>query len=175
MPETLRSEESTHSKLKQELLSGKLSPKDFLAVLMDLDQSEPSRLASIKNVELLTKPEIEAIFLDSEMESRYYSDLGFAYFHKAQIAEFEDKNGLSDFENALEMTLRASKIEDEQTDDDWTRYIKATIAYLENNLNGLREIIQPGDLNESLLRNMVKGLETRGAPSYLEDYSNPRV
>lgn len=169
MSEALRSNENTHNKLRVQLLSGLLSREDFLTALMDLDQAEPSRAASIKNVDLLTQPEIQAFFLGSEAESSYCFNLGFAYFHKAQISEFENGQGLSDFKNSLEMTLKSGERE-----DDWVRYIKATIAYLENNSDSLKELIQPGDANELLLRNMVKGLETRGAPSYFEDYSAPR-
>ena len=162
-----------HEILKQQFLNGELSPDAFLQTLMDLDQSEPTRAASIENVNLLENPLVADKCIGTEHQSEFYDYLGFFYFHQAQIFESEGISGLHDFKQALTYS-QLSEIIDDNTAD-WQRYIGATVAYLQNNLSFLRSFYNDTDTNAALVRNFIRGLETRGVPNYLEDYGAPRI
>ena len=162
-----------HESLKLQFLNGEISPEEFLETLYTWDQSEPTRAAALLNVKTLEDPQVADGFINSEYQSEFYDALGFFYFHQAQIYESREIPGINDFKKALTCS-QLSGVIDEPTVD-WQRYVGATIAYLQNDLFTLRSLHNENDTNAALVGNFIQGLERRGEPNYLEDYSAPRI
>lgn len=161
--------EDIFDKLENDLFSGQMKPKDFLDTIMELDQSDPSRISALRAVEILSQPEIESLFINTDDSENFYNTRSIAYFHKAQIRLSEgDVNVEGDFQNALSDSIKTGDLAD------WTNYIKATLAYLANDLETLKSLVDNVQANNALVRNFIKGLEDRGYPDYLADYAQSR-
>lgn len=156
--------------LCEKLLTERIEPGEFLDSVLDLDQSDPERKSSLRAVEVLSKPEIVELFENSSEKIQFYSVRSLSYFHKAQVRISE---GDTDVEDDLKMALNDS-LEAGSEDIDWTNYVKATIAYLNNDLEELKKLEGDIKLNRSLVRNFIQGLEERGRPDYLTDYGKLR-
>lgn len=169
VPKVESAPEDIFNKLKNDLFSGQINPKDFLDTVMELDQSDPSRISALRAVEILSKPEIESLYINSEDSENFYNTRSISYFHKAQIRLSEgDENVEGDFQNALSDSMKISDLAD------WTNYIKATLAYLANDIETLKSLVDNVQDNNALVRNFIKGLQDRGYPDYLSDYSKSR-
>jgi len=155
--------------LKRQFLTGEIIPEEFQNKILELDQSTPDRNNSLKNIELLCDKEIVSWFTqNSEYLPMYSSLLSLTEFHVAQSKacdEKDDKEAYEHFKKALEA---GQKIYDENAD--WIIYIKATLAYLENDLVKLRKLTGQASANSKTLERLIHGLEKRGAPKYSEDY-----
>lgn len=157
-------------KLSKALTSGELSPDSFLDKVLELDQADPERKSSLVAADVLSQSEIVAMFDNSDERVKFYSIRSLTFFHKAQIRLSQgDEDVGDDFNKAL-----ADSIEVGPQDEDWANYIRATIAYLENDLSSLKELSKKINLNKSLVQNFVEGLEERGYPEYLTDYAKER-
>ena len=159
------------SELERELLSGRMSNSDFIEKVLEVDQSESSRQSALEAVVLLSKPNIVDLYINSPECASFYSVRSISYFHKAQIRL---SLGEVEVEDDLMQALRDAEELDDEGYKDWQDYIKATIFYLRNDLNQLKEVAENITSNKSLVRNFVQGLEERGGPDYMLDYSKPR-
>ena len=156
--------------LENKLFSGQIKPKDFLDTIMELDQSDPSRISALRAVEILSKPKIESLYINTEDSENFYDTRSLSYFHKAQIRLSEgDINVEEDFQSALSDSIKSG-----DPNEDWTNYIKATLAYLANDIETLKLLVDNIQANNALVKNFIKGLEDRGHPDYMSDYCKPR-
>ncbi|MBI2551532.1 hypothetical protein HYV73_04320 [Candidatus Uhrbacteria bacterium] len=72
-------------RLKAELLDGRLSAADFIASLMKLDQSTPSRDQAEGNVKVPTDPLVsEVLGRDEDVASDFNNLLSLSFFHIGQ-------------------------------------------------------------------------------------------
>ena len=161
----------SRAELKENLLSGAISPKEFCDKLIELDQSTPDRMNAIENLEILNDPEIFDFVkkLEDKVIKHYYQILSFAELHVGQIkslSENNDSEALGYFKNALLHEYQANNF---QSNID---YEKGIIAYFENNPDSLSESITDSvqGNNRKILLNMLNGLKERGFPNYKEDY-----
>jgi hypothetical protein len=172
MNETPRTENipgDIFDKLKNDLCSGQITPEDFLDTVMELDQSDPRRISAIRAVEILSNPEVESFFINTDESENFYNTRSISYVHKAQIRLSEgDTNVEDDLQNALSDSVKTDL-------EDWSNYIKATIAYLANDLEALKALVDTIIDNNALVRNFITGLEDRGHPDYLADCSKSRI
>jgi hypothetical protein len=158
-------------KLEKQLLAGETSPEVFILAVQDMDQSTPTRESAVEAADILGKPEVVALFLDTEYEAMFYGIRSLTYFHRAQIRIMKGDGGyLADFKSALEDSEKGG-----ERSEDWSNYIQATIAYLNNDLDELKKYAEKLILNKGLVQNFIGGLEERGQPKYLDDYSKPRT
>lgn len=162
--------ESDLEGLRKGLISKEINPSYFLDSVLELDQSDSERKSSLQATEILSQPEVIEVFQDAEERTRFYSIRSLTFFHKAQIRL---SKGETDVKDDLERALQDSEEVGPQ-DEDWANYVRATIAYLDNNLEALRDLAEKINLNKSLVQNFVKGLEERGHPDYLSDYGKER-
>lgn len=164
------SQEQQIASLGSKLSSGEIKPEIFLDRVLELDQSDPGRESSVSAADLLSDPRIAGIFTESEQQKGFYSIRSLTYFHRAQIRLSKEEAG------AIEDLQRA--LEDSQTvgveSEDWSNYIRATIAYLNSDMDTLTALAGQVTLNKSLIQNFVEGLQERGHPDYLTDYAKPR-
>lgn len=161
---------NTLEDLAQALTSEEVSPDDFLDKVLELDQSDPERKSSLVASEILSRPEIVEMFEGIEECTKFYSIRSLTFFHKAQIRLSNgDMDVKGDLHNALNDSIKVG-----HQDEDWANYIRATIAYLDSDLDSLREFSRNLHLNRSLVQNFVNGLLERGHPNYLEDYAKER-
>lgn len=162
--------DNQYLRVKNDLLSGALSVYDFRDKLLELDQSDISRIKSINNLEILKDPEVvDFVFSknDQEIERSYKRFLGFTEFHVGQI-ELNNKNdnGVVHIKEALKLA------EESDGDDGWINYLKGTIFYL----NGqeipeeILEGVKDSNNNYKILKSFNSGLKERGYPEYLVDY-----
>ncbi len=154
-------------RLASELFSGKINREMFLDEVFKLDQDDPGRKSAVAASHLLMSEEVAGLFQDSEEETSFYNVRSISFFHKAQIDLFAGRfDVLKDLNQAL---LDATQSGEDY--EDWTHYIKATIAYLQNDIETLRDLFKQIVSNKELVKNFIRGLEERGEPDYLSDYS----
>ncbi len=156
-------------KIKNDLLSGILSIHDFRGKLLELDQSDCSRVRSINNLEILKDREvINFIFSknDKETEDSYKKFLSFTEFHVGQI-ELINKNN-----NGIIHIKEALKLAEESGDDRWISYLKGTVFYLEGKeiSEEILDSVKDLDNNYKILKSFNAGLRERGYPDYSIDY-----
>ncbi len=156
--------------LSKTFIAGEISPDHFLDKVLELDQADPGRKSSLQAAEILSQTEIVEAFQGIEVRTKFYSIRSLTFFHKAQIRL---SKGETDVKGDLEIALQDSE-EVGLQDEDWSNYIRATIAYLDSDLDSLKELSEKMRLNKSLVQNFVKGLEERGHPDYMEDYAKER-
>lgn len=171
LPPDLENELPEHLQvLKTKLFSNDITPQDFLDKILALDQSNPMRSNAIANVTLMEQEELVNFFSSIPERVGFYNLRSLTYFHRAQIRLSEHESDvIADLERALQDSEQTG-----QEFNDWTNYIKATILYLQNNLVELRKYLEIFELNRELVANFIKGLESRGYPDYIADYSKPR-
>lgn len=162
--------ESELEGLAKSFVSGGISPDVFLDQILKLDQSDPERKSSLMASEILSRPEIVEKFQGTEEQTKFHSIRSLTFFHKAQIRL---SKGETEVRNDLEIALQDTEEVGPQ-DEDWSNYIRATIAYLDNDLDSLKELSEKMNLNKSLVQNFVSGLEERGHPDYMADYAKER-
>lgn len=162
--------ENSLESLSKDLVTGEISPDNFLDKVLELDQADPERKSSLQAADILSQSEIVEAFQEIEERTKFYSIRSLTFFHKAQIRLSKGEVDVKDdFERALHDSLEVGS-----QDEDWANYIRATIAYLDSDLGSLRELSGKINLNKSLVQNFVKGLEERGHPDYLADYGKER-
>ena len=151
--------------LKEKLLNGEISFGFLKDRLLENDQVDLERTASLKNLELLSQLELVGYVKENpEIIEEYYRFLSFTEFHVAQNF-IKNNESLSYFENAL---LHAKK---GKSDEAWVAYIEGTLLYLKGQPvpeELITKTIVSG--NDLILNNFNNGLKERGIPSYLEDY-----
>lgn len=167
-----RSELMPQDKLKASLLSGQLSPSEFIAQILQLDQSIPTRDHAEENVRVLTHPAVLPI-LEREKDAKFalHNLLSLSHFHVGQRKlAAGNEQGRNDFEAALRA---AEKITDEGYEQ-WRLYIMATIAYIEKDIPTLERIASEmeASVNKNIALNMIKGLRQYGNVDYQRDYHN---
>ncbi len=170
--EEQRSELMPQDTLKASLLSGKLSPSEFIARILELDQSIPTRDHAEENVRVLIDPAVLPILeQDEDAAFELYNLISLSHFHVGQRKlAAGNEQGKSDFEAALRA---AEKITDEGYEQ-WWRYIQATMAYIEKDIPTLERIA--GEMaaggNKNIVLNMINGLRQYGTVDYRRDYRN---
>lgn len=157
----------SHSSLKEQLLHNNIS---FLAardVLMQLDQSTPTRDASIDNLNFLMDEDIVA-YIDKhvDVQDAYHKFVSLTAFHVGQsLALKQDTDALLYFQQSLTEAQKGN------FGSSWIAYVEGTILYLQDK-NIQEELI--GKVTESrnaeILRNFNEGLVNRGDSQYKEDY-----
>jgi hypothetical protein len=160
--------------LKAKLLEGTLSIEDFRKEIQKLDQRTPQRVDAEANRALLSDSVVkDFIYLHgTEVEiANYHMALGFATFHVAQgqlLNNNDTEKGLELMNEALEHSMIAAP-------EERFAYTRATIAYLEGDLETLRSFENDKDIihenNRKIVSNFIKGLEKRGYPHYGKDYT----
>lgn len=154
-------------KLKRDLLDGKILTPDFVAQVIALDQSVPTKVHAEANVWLLTDKDVVAVIEnDPSVRSKFHVILSLSHFHVGQrklVARQEGAKG--DFEKAL----RSS-----EGDDRWLLYVQATLAYLDKDVTTLETLASrmPDGTNRKIVGNMLRGLKLHGNVDYLRDYRN---
>ena len=148
----------TFKTLEAQLFSGKITPKVFLKKIEDLDQDDRSRESSLRATEVLSHPAVEELLKDSPDRVMFYNLRSLSYFHKAQIRL---RQGDMHVEDDLTKALNDSE-EIAQQNVDWSNYIRATIAYLKNDMEEVQRYAVLLTENKSLVENFVLGLEERG-------------
>ncbi|MDB5265277.1 MAG: hypothetical protein JWN64_848 [Parcubacteria group bacterium] len=162
--------ENSLENLSKTFAAGGISPDNFLDKVLELDQADRERKSSLLAAEILSQPEIVEAFQETQDRTKFYSIRSLTFFHKAQIRLSKGEADVKDdFERALHDSLEVGP-----QNEDWANYIRATIAYLDGDLDSLRGLSEKIHLNKSLVQNFVKGLEERGHPDYLADYSKER-
>ncbi len=157
-----------HSLLKQQLLHNNISFLTVRDALMQLDQSTPTRDASIDNLNFLMDEDIVA-YIDTQhtdIQDAYHKFISFTAFHVGQsLALKQDTEALSYFQQALTEAQKGN------FGSSWIAYIEGTMLYLQGKTI-------PEDLigkvtesrNAEILRNFNEGLVNRGDSQYKEDY-----
>jgi len=156
--------------LSKVLISGGIHPDVFLDKVLELDQSDPERKSSVPAAEILQRPEVVQVFESIDEREKFYSIRSLTLFHRAQVRL---SKGETDVKDDLQIALQDSEAIAPQNES-WANYIRATIAYLDNDLDSLRTYAGQSGMNNSLVNNFVGGLEERGYPAYLTDYSKER-
>lgn len=156
--------------LKQRLLLGGLSVKDFLEAVFELDQSDPARSQAGANLELLADPDVRRL-VEAEPSERdeYRNRLSLSYFHLGQqLAQAGSAAAVGNFKRAL----AAAELIADPDFDDWRRYVQATIDYLEGD-SGSLEATHPkieDERNRRVVARLIAGLRGHGSPDYARDY-----
>lgn len=160
--------------LESDLLSGQLTPEKFLQMVLELDQSTPSREHSITNIEVLTSEPVKAYFADKEEYNfDYYNLISLTYFHIGQIeARDNPEKAKLHFISSLEASEYIQS--DLGYEENWKNYIKGTLAYFDNDIKVLEAIfpqMEDSD-NKNIVANMIKGLKTTNSVDYGKVYDN---
>lgn len=156
-----------YSSLKEQLLHNNISFLVIRDVLMQLDQSTPTRGASIDNLNFLMDEDIVAyIEKHVDVQEVYHKFISFTVFHVGQsLALKQDTDALLYFQQTLTEAQKGN------FGSSWIAYIEGTILYLQGKTI-------PEDLigkvtesrNAEILRNFNEGLKDRGTVEYREDY-----
>lgn len=167
-----RPELKPQDKLKASLLGGRLSPSEFIAQILELDRSIPTRDHAEENVRVLTDPAVLPMLeQDEDTAFELYNLLSLSHFHVGQRKlAVGNEQGKSDFEAALRA---AEKITDEGYEQ-WRRYIQATMTYIDKDIPALERIageMEAGS-NKNIVLNMIHGLQQYGNIDYRRDYRN---
>lgn len=175
---------SNQLELKNRFIQNQISGVQLLKELMKLDQSDPKHPDCFDNIQILEDEEVKARFLSSDIElkSRYLDDLSFFNFHAFQgLALSQDKQ-----EESLEYLKTACDLRDEWTeinpDDEnlFLPYMKATLAYMENDLERLQMYLNelemvdekhPMYVNTKIIRGLRDDLSTNEVPDYIRSYN----
>jgi hypothetical protein len=164
------SEQLKQGILKESVISGTISQREFLDELLALDQATPSRDAAKDNGVILEDTDVKRLFSNGEYAADYLNLLSLTHFHIGQMEILHDpREALAHFRSAL---TAASEIH-ESGSEEWTAYIEGTIAYLEKDKEGVRRAMAKlsDGRNKEILARCAMGLEQRGEPDYLTDYS----
>lgn len=163
-----RTRESPQDELRKKLLDGRLSGKEFLEHVFNLDQSTPGRDQAEKNIQLLLHPEVATKLQENdELYFELNNLLSLSHFHVGQKNLLGGRDAHEDLKKALET---AEKIQEDGYEQ-WQYYIRATLAYLENDLPKLESLEQQiTDANKGVVQRLIQGLRTRGEIDYRADY-----
>lgn len=165
-----RNRQNEQDYLKEELLSGNLSPTDFLGKVFALDQSTSDRIEAANNIKLLSDPSVYSLLEDDGDSSfEFHNLLSLSYFHIGQQKLLaNDLSGQRECEQALQ---EAQKINADGYED-WRLYIEATLAYLNKDKRLLKSLV--GQLadgpNKEIAQHMLEGLEKFDVIDYQRDY-----
>ena len=132
--------------LKDKLKSGQIRGVDFLKELMILDQSHPHHPDCFDNIKILEDNEVKNMILndDEKIRLRYLYDLRFYHFHAFQNLSLVQKK---DFDKATYHLKIACELGDEchklnpDKEDLFLPYIKATLSYVQNDLDSLNRYL----------------------------------
>lgn len=100
------------------------------------------------------------------------SQLSLDHFHTGQDIVGNDKEKALHYLKLSVEDIRGGTIDDKIVGEDWKNYIKATIAYMENDLTKLEEISSSVTNQErkAIITRFIAGLKKRGKPDYNKDY-----
>lgn len=171
MSEGIEAERSA-STLRQDLLTGVLSPEKFLREIFLLDQQDRGRAGARDNLIVLNDPQVRAKFENTELWESYCNLISLTYFHIGQraILHEDDFNvALESFKMALEW---AQKIDNELYE--WRWYAEGTVAYLNSDLPRLKTAFSKVESqeNKNILARFIKRIESGQSPNYKEDYNS---
>lgn len=167
-------------KLKQKLEENTVTEIEFLDALMDLDQETPTHVECFDNVVILENENLKARLLSSshKVQSLYLSRLRFFHFHAFQNIAGVQRINIS---QAVEHLRKACELGDQYTklnpskEDLFLPYMKATLCYMENDIEGLNrylEILNQVNenhmmfVNTKIIRNLKKDLIEFKEPVY---------
>jgi hypothetical protein len=156
--------------LMEELLLHKISHKDFIDKIMELDQSTPDRTDAAINLSVLKNKKIKKIFKKSYLKKEYLNLLSLTYFHLGQAnADKDNKKALHYFKSSLKASNRLGFNRHTQ----WKKYIKGTIAYFNYDKNKLKKILLSLDegRNKNIIKHFLERLEKGNNIEYKKDYS----
>lgn len=160
---------SPQEQLKSRLISGAISPDQFLDEIDKLDQSNLERTHAFKNAEILEDDEVKKFFESGESVDYYYLALSLAYFHTAQdMAIEESTEALKYFEMSLESFKRANIDRPEET----IAYYSATIAYLKKDIDGVEKALHVVNNTgfKPIVERFLARLKSGAEINYKEDY-----
>lgn len=157
-----------YSSLKEQLLHNNISFLTVRDALMQLDQSTPTRDASIDNLNFLMDEDIVA-HIDTQhtdIRDAYHKFISLTSFHVGQsLALKQDTEALSYFQQALTEAQKGN------FGTSWIAYVEGTITYLQGKNIPEKLILQVTESrNAEILRNFNEGLKDRGTVEYREDY-----
>ena len=152
--------------MKEQIFSLKKSNKElagFLKKVRNLDQSDLQRSKAKEALALLRSRKND--FIGTDYEKDYWNGISFELFHIAQGDALLENN-----QSAISKLEDSLKAAEKGPYRDWKFYVKGTLLYFKNDLNGLRQCIEKIDLNKEVLERLEKGLKERGTIDYLKDY-----
>ncbi len=164
-------EELNYVLLKQDFLNGAIGAKDVHLKLLEADQKSGTHEAAYHNLVFLQDENVEK-FITTQPENiqkLFERFLGFTQWHIAQNLMFEDKNeeGLEFFKKSVENSINGG------SEESWIAYGQGTIAYLESDIDSLKESIVKvvtQEKNKVILERMLVRLEKGESPDYKKDY-----
>lgn len=142
---------------------------DFLKEVFALDQSKLTRDDAPECLRMLKERETD--FHGTALEAQYWRGRSFESFHCAQSILLRE-NDIDAVRAYLQESVEAAS---KSGDKPWTDYVEATLFHVNNDPDGIDRVIKRGnakDANLRIMKNMLKGLRTRGFPDYSQDYSN---
>ena len=134
----------------------------FLEQVFALDQ-EASHINAPDCLRRLQEHENE--FKGTDHEDRYWYLISLECLHIAQVAAQESRT-----EEAVTMLQQAIAAAMKQDDADWTRYLEATLAYLQSDVGKVRELKDRCGMNSKTVSRLLHGLDARGSSDYARDY-----
>ncbi len=161
-----------YTSLKAELLSGTRDLAEIKEILKDVDQETPTHDAAPDNLAFLTDPEIVEFMATQpeDIQRAYNQFLSFTEWHIGQQKIFT-----GDVESGIEMLKQS--LEHDYKGQAFLKNIahkRGTLAYFDHDTATLEDSIsqqEDGDKNKKILIHLLEGLQERGAPDYLIDYS----
>lgn len=168
--ESVPKAESRQLQLKQRLLDKDISATEFLSSFFDLDQSTPERIDSFANLAVLKSADVVEILSANDVRAEYFNLLSVTHFHIAQQLAGTDNTGAKHhFESALIAAFEIGLSEF----DDWVKYVDATVAYFNHNMERLSVLANEitDERNRSVVLSLLKGLRERGLVDYNLDYA----
>jgi len=104
-------------------------------------------------------------FVGTALEKAFWNSVSLEAFHMTQNEAMRDNSG-----ETLIMLEKAYEASQKGLSREWESYVKGTLCYFKNDIEGLkREIPNSGD-NQITLRRLLNGLLERGAADYKRDY-----
>lgn len=135
----------------------------FLNEVFKKDQSDPHHSGALTCYEMLIERQNE--FVGTPLENAFWNAVSLEKFHMAQSEADKGNtdNALQHLEIAYEASLKGGSRE-------WEAYVRGTLCYFKNDIEGLEREIPNVGANENTLQRLLNGLRTRGSINYGKDY-----
>ena len=146
--------------------------KVFLA-----DQSDKIHSSAKSGYDQLLKQQDK--FVRTNVAADYWHSLSFEAFHVGQSAALENdsKTALLYLSNSLNDSRKSAIAWEadnspsmQKGEQEWSNYVEATLAYMNNDRNKLEELKDKGGSNNRFIVKLLTGLQQFDKPDYLRDY-----